>query len=78
MKKIIFPIAIIALCATSCKKNRTCSCTFTETGPNGYNNVEKSTLTLKTTKKKAKTWCEAYNYSSSSGSYTDTRSCELL
>ena len=61
MKKL-FTLALVigAFSLTSCKKDWTCECKDTSTG------VVDFTFTQKSTKAKAKTWCEAFNSTYSS------------
>ncbi len=56
MKKL-FILAVIAgaFSLTSCKKDYTCECKDNSTG------ILDISYTQKSTKAKAKTWCEAYN-----------------
>ena len=54
MKKVLLIAAVAAFAMTSCKKDRTCECTLTDTG---Y--VVVTSNTQKSTKKGAKAWCEA-------------------
>ena len=75
MKKTILLLAVVAF-ATSCKKNRTCACTLVETGP-GSNGTSVWKFNIKDTKKDAKQTCEQFNYTSTYGGYTDTRTCAL-
>jgi hypothetical protein len=75
MKKTILFLAVIAL-ATSCKKNRTCKCTQTETW-SGNTEVTTWSYTHKDTKKKAKEWCSAFNSTSTSNNHSWNTSCEL-
>ena len=77
MKKIILLAAVAAVAGVSCKKNRTCKCTTIETGPGSSNGTYSSTFTIKATKKKAKDYCQGLNHTSTSGSYTDQRTCDL-
>ena len=76
MKKVLLTLTVIGSVAflTSCKKNWTCSCVSHDTcgGVDGS-----STWTIKTTKKKAKDWCDLYNSSSSYGGCTYTETCSL-
>ena len=62
MKKLLF-FVIIGVAFASCKKNYTCSCTTTYT--NGSPTETFTTGAFKTTKKKAKTICDVYEYTDS-------------
>ena len=59
MKKVLLIAAVAAFAMTSCKKDRTCECTTTDT-TGGVTTTVVYTLTQKSTKKGAKAWCEAY------------------
>jgi len=67
MKKIA-PVAIIALIGalslTSCKKEYTCSCSYTVNGTTQTSEVKSG---VKISKKDAKTWCNAYTSTAWSG-----------
>lgn len=66
MKKIA-PIAAIALFAvafTSCKKEYTCTCSWTYNGTTTSQDVKSGT---KLTKKDAKSWCEKNTISGQTG-----------
>jgi len=59
MKKVtILAIAVLAVMGTSCKKPRTCTCTYTAYANGlGYSGTS-STYTIVDTKKKASASCE--------------------
>jgi len=70
MKKILLVAAVAAFTITSCKKDRTCECTFTDKTDGS---VEKITYTIKTTKKKMNDACDGYAVETS----YDKVSCEV-
>jgi hypothetical protein len=73
MKKLLLSsIVVVALLSTSCKKDRTCTCTTSGSGLNAT-----SSYTIKETKKKAKDACEAYQTSSSVSGLSITTTCTL-
>lgn len=84
MKKItLFAFAAAALSFASCKKDRTCECTYTQSGSsNVTSHTEKLTYT-KARKSDAKYMCDKVTYTntytSSSGSSTSssTSDCKL-
>ncbi len=57
MKKILLIAAVAVIAGTSCKKARTCECTFTDKTDGS---VEKISYTITTTKKKMKDACDGY------------------
>jgi hypothetical protein len=60
MKKItLLAVAFVAISFASCKKYRTCECTFTDS--NGQTETMSVTSTTKMTKKDAKAQCESSN-----------------
>ena len=59
MKKLFFVSAVLfAFCFASCKKEYTCTCTYTSGGV-----TYTTTATIKDTKKNAKTTCDALGVS---------------
>ncbi len=84
MKKItLFAFAVVALSLASCKKDRTCECTYTQSGTtNVTSNTENITYT-KVRKSDAKYFCDKVTntntYTSSGGSSTGTSTsdCKL-
>ncbi|MBL1280650.1 MAG: hypothetical protein COA33_010270 [Fluviicola sp.] len=54
MKKIIYPIALVAFALVSCKKDYTCSCTETSISTSPSNGSTSSTSSSKTTFKDVK------------------------
>lgn len=80
---LILSATAIGLLSTSCKKNYTCKCEFTETYSYQYTDYDgkvtpyvesesgQTSTVINDKKNKAKTKCEAYNLSSSSGSLTE-------
>ena len=79
MKKItLFAVAALAISFASCKKERTCECTYTNTGSNVVSHTSSTTLS-KIKKSEAKTLCQkqssTYNYSG--GSSVSTSDCKL-
>ena len=60
MKKItLLAVAFVAISFASCKKYRTCECTYTDAS--GAKQTISATSTTKMTKKDAKTQCEKDN-----------------
>lgn len=84
MKKIaLFAFAAAALSLASCKKDRTCECTYTQSGTtNVTSNTEKITYT-KAKKSDAKYFCDkvtntnTYTNSGGSSTGTSTSDCKL-
>lgn len=75
MKKIILPIAAIALLSfASCKKDHTCTCTNTSTAPGYVTNTDTYTIT-EARKGDARVNC--LSTSNVSNTYTYTSTCEL-
>jgi len=73
MKKSLLAAFVVAgLFATSCKKERTCTCTSTAGGVSAV-----AEYTIKDTKKNAEDACDGYEASASAGGATATVSCEL-
>lgn len=70
MKKILLIAAVAAFAGTSCKKARTCECTFTDKTDGTQ---EKISYTITTTKKKMKDACEDYAIETS----TDKVTCDV-
>lgn len=71
MKKItLFAFAAVALSLASCKKDRTCECTYTSTSSYGTNNTISHTET--TTYKKIKKADAKYMCTKDNSSYTET------
>ncbi len=77
MKKItLFAFAAVALSLASCKKDRTCECTFTSS--TGSNSVTTTSTVIKDVKKsEAKTLCQKTTYTDNLNSYTSTSDCKL-
>jgi hypothetical protein len=69
MKKMLFIAAIAALCATSCAKDRVCTCTGSSGDP------DKTTL-VGVTKGQAKANCVSTKYDNGKGG-TETITCKL-
>lgn len=78
MKKVLLFASVIMISGmmTSCKKDWTCTCTLTETGP-GVSNTSTASITINAKKKDAEEACGNYEYTISSGSYTDTQTCKI-
>ncbi len=79
MKKIsILAVAALALSFASCKKDRTCECTSTDSTPGSKATTRKITYT-KVSKGDAKVACQKTSYSSTNvgGTYTSTEDCKL-
>jgi hypothetical protein len=77
MKKItLFAFAIAALSLASCKKDRTCECTYTSTS--GSSSVTTSSTVIKEVKKsEAKTLCQKTTYTDNLSAYSSTSDCKL-
>jgi hypothetical protein len=74
MKKVLF-IAVLAVASlASCKKDRTCTCTFTSTDPTSVSSTQVYTI-VDAKKGDAKKAC--ITSTSVNGSYTDTETCKL-
>lgn len=72
MKKITLLAAIIVMaCLPSCRKIRTCKCTYTYYG---MTQTQTQTSSARLNNKDAKTWCEGNTVS---GTYGETMTCEL-
>ncbi|MGV6860434.1 MAG: hypothetical protein ACWA41_01615 [Putridiphycobacter sp.] len=77
MKKTFLIVAALGLfVATSCKKDRTCSCTTTWSGSTS-GSLTADTLLTDMTKKDAQAKCDSYDASVSFGGDTYTTECEL-
>jgi hypothetical protein len=77
MKKItILSIAFIAISFASCKKDYTCSCTYTTTEP-GAPTTEYSTVFKKTSKKSAKSACVSSSILPDGEQFSEVRTCSL-
>lgn len=82
MKKIFLLLAVVALSAASCKKDRVCTCTTTDTAPTtagySYSSTTETTMT-KVSKKSAKYACvkTTRDYTSGGNTYTQTNDCKL-
>jgi hypothetical protein len=75
MKKIILPIAAIALLSfASCKKDHTCTCTETSTEPGYVTTTDTYTIT-EARKGDARVNCLSTSWVSNT--YTRTSTCEL-
>lgn len=77
MKKItLLAIALVAISVTSCKKDRTCSCTVTDNSP-GSTTSEYKVVYKKITKSNAKAACMSIDITPTGQPYTETRKCTL-
>lgn len=75
MKKLIFPIAAVALLSfASCKKDHTCTCTDTSTEP-GYVSTTQTYTITDARKGDARVNCLTTSHVSNTYTYTST--CEL-
>ncbi|MGZ3902350.1 MAG: hypothetical protein ACXVC6_01555 [Bacteroidia bacterium] len=77
MKKLTFiAVGMIALAATSCKKDRTCTCTESDSSGTTTHTIVVKNATKKSVKSGA---CYSGNLSFNFGgsSYTGTRSCTI-
>ncbi len=74
MKKVLFIALVAAASLASCKKDRTCSCTYTSTDPSftTYTQVYTFNDAKKSDAKKA-----CITSTNTNGSYTETNTCEL-
>ncbi len=84
MKKIVLlAVVIIASSFASCKKDRTCECTYTSSGTTNVTSHTSSTVIKKVKKSDAKYLCtkDVYTYTSTSGNTsntsTSTSDCKL-
>lgn len=84
MKKItLFAFAVAALSLASCKKERTCECTYTQSGVTNVTSHTESTTYTKIKKADAKYLCTKDNttttttYVGGSSSGTSTSDCKL-
>jgi len=82
MKKIFLLLSVVALTATSCKKDRTCSCTISSNAPTtpGYSVTQTSETTMtKVSKRSAKDACVKTTSDATYGgnTYTTTYDCKL-
>jgi hypothetical protein len=79
MKKIIFASCALGLLAfASCKKDRTCECTSTDTAPGSTSSTVTATL-IDASKGDAKRICASTSstYTVSGTTYTKTNTCKL-
>jgi hypothetical protein len=79
MKKIILLVAVLVLTITSCRKDRTCTCTDTSNEP-GYVSTTSVQTYGSAKKKDAKNACQSYSYKETTAGadpYTYTTTCEL-
>ncbi len=81
MKKIFLLLSIVAVASlTSCKKDRTCSCTTTDTYPTvaGYSETNTSEFKMtKISKGSAKRGCVKTTTTGNGSSYSTTVDCKL-
>lgn len=81
MKKIFLLLSVVALTATSCKKDRTCVCTTTNDAPTvaGYSSTSTTETTMnKVSKRSAKDACVKTTRATTSGVIiTTTEDCKL-
>jgi len=77
-KTILFVFAVVAIAATSCKKDRVCECTYTDTAPGSVSSTSNVTL-LEVSKGTAKRACvtTTSTYTVSGTSYTQKSDCKL-
>jgi len=61
MKHILLPVLVLLLAASACKKERTCTCTITETGVFGTTKGQTVKTASKKTKKDFKEDSRCYN-----------------
>jgi hypothetical protein len=79
MKKItILTACAIVMSLASCKKDRTCECTYTSTEPGSVSETNSYTI-LDVKKKDAKVSCISVSetYTVNGASYTDTQTCTI-
>lgn len=77
MKKItLLAAVVVAISFASCKKDRTCECTYTQTGTTNVTSHTSSTVITKVKKSDAKYLCgkEVETYTSTNGSVSNTSS----
>lgn len=78
MKKItLLAVAALAISFASCKKDRTCECTYSSTGSSTVHTA--STVIKKVKKSEAKTLCQktTYTQTDANGVYLSTNDCKL-
>lgn len=74
MKKVVFAAVVLGgLAFTACKKDHTCSCTFTSGGIS----ITADTVYTDMKKSDAETQCNSMDASGSIGSESFTQECEL-
>ncbi len=71
MKKVLL-IAVACVAMTSCKKDYTCECTVTTAGISAT-----ASTTIRETKSKATTACEAGNSTTTVGGLSSTSTCKI-
>lgn len=80
MKKLFIPIMACAMLVafSSCKKDRTCSCTYTDTAP-GSTSMTYDVTIVKAKKGDAKSACikTTSEYTSGGQTYVQTSDCKL-
>lgn len=77
MKKIaLFSFAVVALSLASCKKDRTCECTYTQSGTTNVTSHTESTTYTKIKKSDAKYLCtkDSRTYTQTGVGYSSTGS----
>lgn len=84
MKKItLFAFAAVALSLASCKKDRTCECTYTQSGTTNMTSHTENTTYTKVRKSDAKYMCDKVTYTQTntnpggSSTGTSTSDCKL-
>lgn len=81
MKNIFLLLSVVAVASlTSCKKDRTCECTYTNNAPTtpGYSSTSTSEFTMtKVSKGSAKRACVKTETSSTGSTVTSTADCKL-
>lgn len=75
--KLLSAVAFIAISMASCKKDRTCECTYSSTSSSSVHTS--STVINKTKKSEAKTLCQktTSSYSDSNGTDLTISDCKL-
>ncbi len=79
MKKILLSLAVlVSLGVTSCKKDRTCECTYSS-NESGYTASVVDVTIIDAKKKDAKKMCvkTTSEYTSNGATYTQTTDCKL-
>jgi len=77
MKKIFLIAVLGVLTLASCKKDYSCSCTYTYSGPFGSNTTIYTKTIQEASKKQASYACVEAKITEVDGDYTSTEECKL-